>query len=197
MPSVARQSALAWTIWGFAAGLLGLANLAVMGFDPVPGQHAVVGTGIPLVTLLAALATQACWPAAPRWAWVAIWFGSAALAFLSAILQMALGEAFVYGLGDAGRAAEEAPFALLAAFWAASLTFTQRGAPRWPGLVSTVALVGLYVWASSWSWDGKAGALYGSALLNATVVVLFTATGWGTAWATSGRTPAAADRAPA
>jgi hypothetical protein len=196
MDARARATALTWTTWGLAAAVLGLANLAVMGFDPVPGQHAVVGTAIPVVTLLAALASQAAWPGAPRWAWIAAWLGGTALAFLSAFAQAALGAAFLYDLGDAGRAAEEAPFALLAAFWSAGLTCALRGTARGPGLLATAAFVGLYVWASSWSWGGKAGALYGSALLNGAILVVFAATGWASAWATGRRTPAAADPVP-
>jgi hypothetical protein len=142
------------------------------------------------VTLVAALATQAAWPQAPRWTWVAAWLGASVLALLSSILQSVLGEAFVYGLGDAGRAAEEAPLALFGVLWAGALTLaTRRRVAWWPGVAATVALLLLYVWASSWGWggDGKGAALFGGAALNGAIVVVFTGAGWATAVATRSR----------
>lgn len=186
-----RAAAATWTLWGFAIAVLGLANLAVMGFDPVPRQHAVVGIGAPVVALVAALATPALWPSAPRWAWLAAWLASLAVFFLGSALQSVLGEAFLYDLGGAGRAAEEAPLALLGALWAAGLTVGLRRVAWLPGLVATVALFGLYVWASSWDWgaEAKGAALFGGAVLNGAILVVFAATGWASALATGSRTP--------
>lgn len=172
--------AATWTLWGLAAALLGLANLAVMGYDPVPGQHGVVGFGIPLVCLLAAAAAQAIWPNAPRWAWLAAWVGSATLFLLSSVVQHWLGEAVLYGWGDASSA--EAPLALAGAAWAGGLTFAlRRVAAWWPGALATAALTGLYLWASSWSWAGVGAQLYASASLNGAVLLAFALAGWGAA----------------
>jgi hypothetical protein len=180
-----------WTIWGLALAVLGLANLAVMGFDPVPRQHAVVGFGAPVVTLVAALATQTLWRNAPRWTWLAAWLAAITLFFAGSALQTVLGEAFLYGLGGAGRAAEEAPLALLGTVWAAGLTVAMRRVAWLPGAVATVFLLGLYVWASSWEFGGAAegAALFGGAVLNGTIAIAFAAAGWGTALATRSRNP--------
>lgn len=201
----AHAAFVTWTLWGFVIALLGLANLAVMGFDPVPNQHAVVGLGIPVVTLLAAVATQALWSGAPRLTWLALWATATAVSFASAALQSALGNAFLYGLGgDAGTASQEAPLALWAALFAIGLTVGLRTRVAWwPGAVTMALLLGLYVWASSWGWGGASdGAkLFGGALLNGACILLLAAAGWATAWATeratASRTRARADPARA
>jgi hypothetical protein len=203
MTQAGRQAAVTWTLWGFATAILGLANLAVMGFDPVPNQHGVVGTGTFLVALGAAAASQALWPDAPRWVGVAAFAAACVLFFAGSAMQHVLGEAFVYGLGDAGAASQEAPVALLGAIWAAALTVAlARSVPWWPGAAATVLLLGLYVWASSWGWGwgGDAGAtLFGGAVLNGLLVLVFVAAGWSTAAAAArtARTQAAAGPARA
>ena len=199
----ARAAAATWTLWGFAVAVLGLANLAVMGFDPVPNQHAVVGIGIPVVMLAAALATQAVWPGASRGLWVLAWAVGTAVSFGSAVLQSALGNAFLYGLGDAGTASQEAPLALWGALFAGGLTIALRRLAWWPGLAATLLLLGLYVWASSWGWGGDSDAakLFGGAVLNGACLIVFAAAGWCTAWAaarvTASRTRGAAGPARA
>lgn len=182
----ARSAFATWVLWGMAAAILGLANLAVMGYDPVPRQHAVVGTAMVFVPLVGGVAMQALWPRAPAWTWLASAIGAAMLFLLASVVQSALGEAFLYGWGEGSSA--EAPFALAAAFWSAALTVVARRIAWIPGTVATALLAGLYLWASSWNWGGVGAELWGGAVLNAAVVLVFTGAGAWT-WVKASRSP--------
>lgn len=191
MFGAARSAFITWAAWGFAAGMAGFANLAVVGFHPTPNQQWVNYGAIPIVALVASVITQMSWPSSPKWSGAAFWFGSMALAFASSPLQKWLGDAGMYGRGGASEASMMAPMALFCAIWAAGLTVALvRRAAWWPGALLTAAYGGLYVWASSWNWGGASGKLLGAAVLCQAALVGFVLCGAGTA-AITARKPAA------
>lgn len=174
---MASPPLVAWTAWGFGVLSMGLASLAVIGLQPVPGQHAVVGTAMPLLAALGALVT---------WASGAVVGARAAvlgLAVLLAWLAAAALQGFLHGLWFQGEGGHTlAPILLASAATAAAVGPLVRSP-----VAVTVLGVGLsaggYVWASlSWDSATAAGTLFGGAVLSAACLLLFVALGCLDTW---------------
>lgn len=151
---------------GAAACIWGFASIAVIALDPVPGQHAVVGTAMPATAMLVGLVAWRSGSTARQAAGMALTLLVAV--FVASALQAALGRAGLYGAGN-----DIAPLLLGAAFALASVTAWSPRSAYLPGAIGALVLVGAYVVGSLWWPPGRDNGGDAALLFGGTVVAWF------------------------
>ncbi len=162
-----------WAIHGLGILLYAVASSAVIALQPIAGQHAMVGTAMPLVCLLAAVVA---WTEgmSPRRATLFAAVATGVL-FLASLVQSLLGDAWLWNNGGN----QVAPVFFGAAAVVPVIGWAMRTGPAvWVPV--TVVLLGLYVTASFvWPFEGDAGLLLGSGLVGLVGLLVFLAAGIG------------------
>jgi hypothetical protein len=153
-----RGALSVWFVWGLGCALQGLGTVAVIALQPVPAQHAVVGSAIVITCMTGGLALWAAGATLARSS-IAATIGLVVI-LTASVLQGLLGRAFLYQ--DAGHPV--APILLLGASITAFVAIWVPP-PRWTAIPGTALLLAAYV-GSSLRWnDDWGGLLLGGAAI--------------------------------